>query len=629
MLDVGQSSVLDEAGLGTFVDRIAESGPDEATVAARTQISARIAAGDTPAGVRRVAEALAASVAVLPGQRRPSDEPDSLIPTVRSESLVILEDFTDTEVASAISALVAEGVRIAVTAADTARMDGVQASGSVVQALPTLTPAEQRRLRRLLATSTPGRRARAGQQVPPVDTLPAVDEVAELCRRAMHGPSAAGSGGAGRAALVHGLLEELDPQRLDAVTQVAGCAGRTLAALAPGRTWERELCSQLVHNRLRQDFESLVSDTAQASVAAERTRHTPPVSVLGPLPRDAGDLLRRYLDFLNTGGRSRNVFRAGIQRDVAPVLRRLRVDGVEPVDGEPVVLALEHIELAERLTRIDAGCRRLGLPAPRNGDELAQLADGLTRVASASRSVAALRHDVLFLHPESPLTVPDLDTAEIVAAAILDYSLHGSAAQAAIRLDDAARALVESVPAESAPAELWEAVGALRGRDADGYSTALGRLAMARRDIADEIEAVELLARLRDSCPGLAEDWARAAESGATGFGLVWPVPLEKLLTALPGTDTLDMVILLDAAELGVNRLMVSGAAPRLVAVASGARRSGTDTLLGVLTQAGAPVVRGRTPATGSGRVVHLPQARRPGASGPAVQAVGKRQAGA
>jgi hypothetical protein len=105
-------------------------------------------------------------------------------------------------------------------------------------------------------------------------------------------------------------------------------------------------------------------------------------------------------------------------------------------------------------------------------------------------------------------------------------------------------------------------------------------------------------------------------------------VPLEELLTALPGTDTLDIVILLDAAELGVNRLLVTGAAPRLVAIAAGARRSGTNTLLGVLAQAGAPVVRGQSPALGSGRVVHLPQARRV-TLGADVEPAGKRQAGA
>jgi hypothetical protein len=428
--------------------------------------------------------------------------------------------------------------------------------------------------------------------------------------------------------MVHGLLEELDPERLEAVTAVARCAGRTLGALAPGRTWERDLLAQLVHNRHRQEFDALVADTAQATVVAGRTLHPPRVAVVGPLPRDAADLLHRYLDFLRSGGRSRGLFRAGVQRDVAPVLRLLRVDGVEPTEGEHVLLALEHLELAERLTRIDAGCRVLDIPAPRNAEELARLADGLTRVAAASRSVAALRHDVLFLHPSSPLSVPDLQTAERVAGAILDYEQDGSAAQAAARLDDAARALTESLPGGSVPIELRDVVEALRARDAQAYAAALGRLAAARREIADESEAVELLGGLRETSPGLAEAWERAAVAGAAGFGFVWPVPLEELLTALPGTDALDIVILLDAAELGVNRLLVTGAAPRLAAVASGARRSGTNTLLGVLAQAGAPAVLGPSPAQGSGRVVHLPQPRR-AQQGAGVESAGKRQAGA
>jgi hypothetical protein len=623
MLDVGLSSELDEAGLGTFVNRIAASGTDDATVAAREEITARIGAGDAPAGLRRLAEALAASVGTPPEQRRPSGDPVSVVSAVRAESLVVLEDFTPAEVAAAVGTLVEEGFRVAVAATDATRLERVRASGPLVEDLPAQTPAEQRRLRRLLVTSTPGRRARAGQQLPPVDAVPTVDVVAELCRCAAHRASDPDG-----SAMVHGLLEELDPERLEAVTAVARCAGRTLGALAPGRTWERDLLSQLVHNRHRQEFDALVADTAQATDAAGRTLHTPRVAVVGPLPRDAADLLHRYLDFLRSGGRSRGLFRAGVQRDVAPVLRRLRVDGVEPTEGEHVLLALEHLELAGRLTRIDAGCRVLDIPAPRNAEELAQLADGLTRVAAASRSVAALRHDVLFLHPSSPLSVPDLQTAERVAGAILDYEQDGSAAQAAARLDDAARALTESLPGGSVPVELRDVVEALRARDAQAYAAALGRLAAARREIADESEAVELLGGLRETSPGLAEAWERAAVAGAAGFGFVWPVPLEELLTALPGTDALDIVILLDAAELGVNRLLVTGAAPRLAAVASGARRSGTNTLLGVLAQAGAPAVLGQSPALGSGRVVHLPQPRR-AQQGAGVESAGKRQAGA
>ena len=78
-----------------------------------------------------------------------------------------LDDVEPTEVAAAVTALVDDGRRVIVTAEDTAALSAVRSvlpaavTDRIVGALPTLAPADLHRLRGLLATSTPARRARA------------------------------------------------------------------------------------------------------------------------------------------------------------------------------------------------------------------------------------------------------------------------------------------------------------------------------------------------------------------------------------------------------------------------------------------------------------------------------------
>jgi hypothetical protein len=70
---------------------------------------------------------------------------------------------------------------------------------------------------------------------------------------------------------------------------------------------------------------------------------------------------------------------------------------------------------------------------------------------------------------------------------------------------------------------------------------------------------------------------------------------LEALLTALPEPDSADVVIVLGAHRLGVERLLLAAAAPRLIAVVPpGELPEAAPTALSVLQRAVAPVIRGR-----------------------------------
>jgi hypothetical protein len=476
-------------------------------------------------------------------------------------------------------------------------------AGQVVDQLPALSPGEVRELRTLLAMSTPARRTRPGQVLPDPTQLAAPEHVQPLCSRAGHdGSDAMGD-------MIASLLADLPADHRGAITSVAARVEQSLGRmpLRPSGEWAWRLLADLIYDKHRSELDQLTEDAAQVVAALHRAHAAPVVQVAAPLPPGSADLLRRYRDHLvASGGRVLTFFRSPVARDAAPVLRMLRVGGRIPRSIEDVQRVIDHLEVGERLTRIDTNCAGIGAPVPRDEAELGELADTLSRVSAAARSVSILRHDVLFIAPHSPLSVPDVDTAEHIAAEILDHAAHGSPAEAGRELD---RMAAELEPAGAAPATSPEhqwAIDSLRARDGVGYAAALEALGAARREARDEARQADLLHKLGEGAPGLAQAWQAL---GGDAPGLVCFAPIDSLLSALPEADTADAVILLGAARLGIERLLLSAAAPRLIAVvAPDEPPQVTPSLLGVLRQARALVIRGRT--TGRGHVVPVGQLR-------------------
>jgi len=637
-----------------------DAGQDAADPGAAVfaQIRARIAAGAPPAGLRRLAEALddtprarqrpgdaedtappaapepaAVPAVVVPQQRavpgipepttgpttgpRPGEdeEPartpaDQLTEILREQSFAVLEGADDAEVAVVAAALAREGLRVVVTAVDGTRLDEL--------AVPTLetsplTAAEQRELRLLLATATPARRARAGQDLPPPLALPPAREVRALCERATDGPVPASG-----TAPLDGILAGLDEHRLAALAAVAGRVRRALASISPD--WQRPVLRDLVLSLNRATVDALLADAVHTLTIADRARDLPPVVIAGPVPDWAGEALAEYHAYLDGGGRSRRRFRSSLEREVQPILDVVRVDGEVPRDAAGVLAVIRHLELAGRLTSVDAGCRALGVPTPDDVGDLRALVDGLREVDATAGAVGQLRHDVLFLHPSSPVAVPDLEAAGRVADAVLAAAEHGTSAAAGRRLAEIVTGLVGDGPADSVAPEHEDLVDALRRRDGDAYSAAVVRLVAARREQEDQFRCDELLLRLAEGAPALAEAW----ESGEQGF--VRSAPLDVLLDPLPAADLVDVVVLLGAEELGVERLLVAAVAPRLVAVDSrnlrsvdpagpGGATADAPTLLGELDRAAAPVVGGAArPVTGRSEPALRLSAARPSA---------------
>lgn len=586
-----------EDDLGAFVDRLAAAGADDATEQARRHIQEAIARSAAPPGVRRLAEALAASLTEPPVPRMAGADASTVAATLHLNAMLILQDFGTDAVARTVATLVEDGRRVLVTAASAEELTSIgvalrrDLADRTLDTLPDISPAELRELRKLLVGGAAAAKARVSQPLPDAAGVPHPAEVAALCQRANHAPPLAPA-----AAMVPVLLAGIDHVRREAVTSVARYVHRTLRAMPPRATrpWAWHLLGDLIYGRHRSAFDQLLEDTAQAVSGSERAESLPVVTTDPALPPDAPEILRGYAEFLFAGGgRPRNYLRALAQRrEVQPVLRLIEVDGRQPETADEVRRAVEHLELTERLARVERGCDVVSIPNPRGRNELTELADGLVRVAAAARSVGALRHDVLFLSVDSPLAVPDVDTAGQVAAAVLAYAEHGPHTDAAGLLDRMATCLAVAGPTSAMTPEHEAAVRALRARDASAYANAVGALSAARRAAHDAQRVAALLGRLRSAAPRLAACWTTAP---AAGLGFVCVRPMQALLTALPEPDSADVVIVLGAHRLGVERLLVAAAAPRLVAVVPpGELPDETPTALSVLQCAALPTIRER-----------------------------------
>jgi hypothetical protein len=599
MLDVRVSEDTDIDALVAFVERLASAGRGGAaprTAAAR--ITGDVRAGRVPAGLRTLSTALGA--AAPPRPEEDPAHPSTLLGVVAEEPLVVLSDTSPGELARALAELTGYGMRVLLTGAPAERVaavhDALPASvaGRVATSFPELPVPELQRLRRLLARVGADRTARRGQQLPDVDGMPDPADVAGCCERA--GRVVAGAE-TGEARIVPGLLRDLDADRRGAVTQVARCVLRSLEtiAAAPDADRLREVVGRLVHQGLRAEFEALQGHSARQRDDRARYAAGPAIEIVEPLPQGGADVIRRYLDFLDSGGRTRSYFRPQEQKDAEPHLRRFRVAGQAPQNHDHVVAIVHHLDLTRRDDEIARLCSMLGLPIPRDPSELPALTDTLDRVAATARSVGALRHDVLFLQQDSPVSVPDLAAAERVARAIVDYDEHGDPAEAADELERLAATCADRVPDGARAPEHEAVVAALRAHDPQAYTDACEELDRARREVADRDELDRLLGELAGTHPQLAETWAADAGRGVPGFGLVVSEPVDDVLGTLPPADTADLVVVLGAGAMQADGLLLTAAAPRMLAVVGDEPRAASSgtTLLEVLNQASARFLRG------------------------------------
>jgi hypothetical protein len=354
----------------------------------------------------------------------------------------------------------------------------------------------------------------------------------------------------------------------------------------------------------RAEFAALLADAQKVASAAE-TLHGPGyrMGMVGPPPPDAVERLSTYIRYLEANGRARRYFAPTEQRAVTPLLHQLGLDRNAGQDLETLRQALAFLELTNTMRQVAGRCERLGVPVPKLVPAAVERRHReLERVERAIRVAAALRHEVLFIHPTSPISVPDLDTAEqaanvIIAAAAALPPARGELSEIAQQLDD-------STPTLGRAPEMADLIAAVRGGELADFRTALGELTAARHEHADQQRQDELFARLRAGAPRLAAAWEEPDTHRYTQ-GTARFLPLDELLAVLPADDTADVLVLLDGHTLQPETLLASAAATQLVVMSGpliGAQRRSTSgapqqrpTAAALLSQAGVPVVTAPT----------------------------------
>ena len=592
---------------------------------AAAEVRRRIKAGETPVGLNRLSEVVAPIAAVAPAPRQPIEDPDAVVEVVRRYPCAVVDAADALSIARCLAAVLADGRRVVVTGTDPVALAEVRAGlpeplhGLCLDRELPLTESQVRELRWLMVTETMQRRERFDQLLPERELVPSPQRVAQLCRASGKGRSEVREG----AELIPELLGKLDDQRLAALIDTAR---RCLDALdqaglnadsTMGRrdaAWTRPLLEQVMFGTARPAFEKLlrgaadlVASAGKLSTAADR------MGVIGELPADAISKLRAYADFLDAGGKPRLYFRSEQQRGVEPVLAHLQLDGEPVKDSALLRQAIAFLRLIESMELLRLGCKRLGVPQPSDVPAVAELKRRLDTLSEAALATEDLRHEVLFIHPTSPVSMPDLATTQQVAAVIAESGGVDEVRLARAELDSVTEELtnwVAQVRAPHRPApEACAAADALREMDVATYSQAVAELSAARRQHADQSRLGSLLDRLRAGAPGLAQAWQQAG-APSVGCGTARFIPLNGLLGKLPAPDTADLVLLLGADTLNTENLLVAAAAPRLLAVGNGFTKAPlpavtpglaglageSETVLTALRRAGVPVIAAAEP---------------------------------
>lgn len=584
----------------------APAGP--ATLAAK-QVLQRDAAGDGLPGLRHLSVGLAegsAQEAPTAGVCAESDQWRELFTrTLRRCPMVVAHATEVAGLAQLLGALLADGHRVLVTDRSAARWPPVRdglpkpLAGLCAQGQIPLSDLEQRELRSLLLTATPGRRARIEQTLPIGDSLPDSERVAALCR------AVTGDTVSARDALelLPELLGELPPAHLDRMVALAQACVEALRRVDAGgiSVWARPLLEQVLFGAEHTQFANLLLLAGEVSRAADALSGSAyRMAVVGPPDPDAPQRLRAYIEFLDSGGLPRRAFPTSEQRAVIPVLQQLGLDRTALGDVAMLRGALGFLQLVISMRRVATVCRRLRVPEPKlMPAAVARRHRELERVEHAARAVESFRHEVLFIHPNSPISVPDVATTEMVAREIVNAA--GTLQRATTELNELADTLAESMPDCDTVPEVAELLVALRRGHLPHYLLAVERLTAASQEQADQLRQTELLSRLREGSPELADAWEEPGTHRYTQ-GTARFFSLTELLSELPAPDTADVVLLLDAQTLTPENLLVMASAPRLVAVSRGASpvrpesmptsdAAGSDSTLAVLLRAGAAVV--------------------------------------
>ena len=378
---------------------------------------------------------------------------------------------------------------------------------------PPVSVSELSELLMLLQQESPSRSARRGQRLP--DALPfPVNGFAQLVLRIRAGDAVR----SGRSGSLVTVLEQLPPEsllRLDPVCREVAEAVAQVRSHPALATWSFRATEMLLSGDGLHRWQRAIGQLPAVDVAERHDRDADFAVVdlaTSVDPAGAASVYERFAAHLSDGSSIRRIFKSNEQKEVERFGRDVLVNGTVPVTAAAAAAAGHHLRFVELARRIDTAFQPVDMKLPSTTDRAPSLdaMHGIRRAcASVERLVgaaSALQQLLAVLPPHDRPTLMRVPELERVAAVALAVGQARSAAIAQAEIDAAGNALLASVPpAERAP-EMIALIDALRALDPSTYESAVGGLAEAGRQQAEQRRCDDLRTHLRESSPAVADD---------------------------------------------------------------------------------------------------------------------------
>ncbi len=396
---------------------------------------------------------------------------------------------------------------------------------------PPLSIEEAGELRRLLATVTPRRRARAQQKLPSLDTITSAPTIEGL----VAAEAAATAHAADVATDLSRELERLDSAQFDRLVGVVDRVDAALHALElseadispDAERWRGRAVAAVFAQSELTVWEQLHQVAGQAQAAQDqlmaaglRDIELPTFEPSGPnslaAQLAAGQALRAHL----AGGKQlKRRMRPAVQKAAEFLLDGARVDGVPISSLELLDLVLAQMQAEQTAQMLAHRWEIVGhaidsdLPLVRRLGMLIDAATALAWIADLVRACDEVERELAASRVRVRLSAP-ADWTDFRAA------LHG--VRARLEADAATREISEQISAlellardPDAPPEIDKLISALRSRDVQEYGELLSSLADAHVEQAEQLRCDELYQRLHAAHPGFAQLLERTAQAEA------------------------------------------------------------------------------------------------------------------
>ena len=383
---------------------------------------------------------------------------------------------------------------------------------------PPIGVGEAAELAELLAEETPQRRARPGQHIPDVATLPSAERVQTLIDEERAARSIADEAGTE----ISARLEILDTAQLTWLENVARAVDGDLHRLgladadaARGEDeWTARALADLLAGRdttLWERLDGLAERLAALQEAVRRINFRPVVHPRLDGPAEMGAYLqamRALRDHFAAGNRlKRGLLRPAVQRQAEPYLKQVSVDGVVPDNAELLSILIDDLEARQIVEQLRRGWRTVGVEfaADLSLDEIASsITDAYQRLAVVRRireAVVTTAGELAKLGVHVPMrTLPEWTA---YATALRAVRLRLEAEQATAALEELRESLERQAETGTPAPELREAIHAVATRDAVTYRLCLTALSTAHQELARQRRCDELAARIRAAHPDL------------------------------------------------------------------------------------------------------------------------------